>query len=140
MRLTMDYVQLTALSNLPDLSALRPFKTVVLVEDVVTSDRQAAICRWLVETGCRYIMAWGGECGSWDDSVDLANREKFNFEDIPDEGVVITTWHEDESLKEVFWFAKHTAIHPCFPLDNTVLLHLASFGREQGISAEYTDA
>jgi hypothetical protein len=136
----MDYLQLTALSNLPDLSALRPFKTVVLVEDVVTSDRQAAICRWLVEAGCRYIMAWGEECHSWDDSVDLANREKFNFEDIPDEGVVITTWHEDESLKEVFWFAKHTAIHPCFPLDTTVLLHLASFGREQEISAEYTDA
>jgi len=134
------YCQLTSSSQLPDISALRPFKTVVIVEDVVTADRQATISRWLVEFGCRYMMAWGKECSSWDDSVNLANLEAFDSEEIPDDRLVITTCHEDEQLKDVFWYSKHTAMHPCFRLNNVLLLHLSPIEREREFSAEYRDA
>lgn len=136
----MDYVQLTSATALPSLSYLRPFKAVVIVEDAVTPNRQTEISQWLVETGCLYMMAWGEACDSWKDSVDLANRETYDSEEIPDDRVIITTWHADETLKDVFWYAKHTAMHPCCPLDNTVLLHLAPETREQELTDEYEDA
>lgn len=136
----MHYVQLTSSGTLPDLSALQPFMAVVIIEDAVTPDHQAAISRWLVATGCRYMMAWGQECRAWGDSVDLANREAFDHEEIPDDRIVITTWHENEPLREVFWFSKHSAMHPCFRLNNVVLLHLSPVPRERELSAEYAGA
>ena len=136
----MKYVQLTSSSDLPDISSLRPFKAVVIVEDAVPPDRQAAICRWLVDSGCVYMMAWGERCSTWGESAELANRAIFDSGEIPDDRVVITTWHADEPLKEVFWFSKYTAMHPCFPLDNTVLLHLSPLEREHELSAEFAGA
>lgn len=136
----MDYLQLTSSSELPDISALRPFKAVVIVEDAVSSDRQAAISRWLVESGCLYVMAWGIDCGEWESSVELANFEAFDFDEIPDDCVVMTTWHEGESLKDVFWFSKHSAMHPCRQLQSILLLHLSPTGREQEMSNEYLAA
>lgn len=136
----MEYVQLTSSTKLPDISAMRPFKAVVIVEDDVPPDREAAISRWLVDSGCLYMMTWGEDCASWQESIGLANLETFSSEEIPDDRVVITTSHEDEPLKEVFWFSKHTAIHPCCVLDNTVLLHLAPVGREQDLTDEFTGA
>jgi len=103
----------------------------------MTPDRQAAISRWLIDSGCLYVMATGSECSSWDDSVSLANAEACDSRDIPDDRVVITTLHEDEPLKEVFWFSKYSAMHPCFSLDNVVLLHLSLVERKQELVAEY---
>jgi len=86
------------------------------------------------------MMAWGEDCASWQESVDRANLETFNSREIPDNRIVITTCHEDEPLKQVFWFSKHTAMHPCFALDNTFLLHLTTVGRELELMDEYNDA
>lgn len=133
----MNYIQVTASTELPDLSELRPFKALVIVEDAVTPERQAVISRWLVDSGCLYMMAWGEDCASWQESVDRANIETFNSGEIPDDCVVITTSHEDELLKQVFWFSKHTAMHPCFELDNTLLLHLTTVTREQELTDTY---
>jgi hypothetical protein len=142
----VDYLLLTTSTELPDISALHPFKAVVIVEDTVTPDRQAEISQWLVDEGCLYMMAWGEACRSWEESVDLANLETFDFGEIPDDRLIVTTWHADESLKDVFWFAKHTAMHPCFPLNKTVLLHLApmapmaSKAREKELTDEFAGA
>lgn len=72
------------------------------------------------------MMAWGKDCGSWDDSVDWANLETFDFRDIPDNEFVMTTWHENESLQEVFRFAKEMAHHPAVKLDNVLILHVGA--------------
>lgn len=53
-----------------------------------------------------YMMAWGVGCSSWDDSVDLANLEQCGFGDIPDEAFVMTTWHERDTLQQVFEFSR----------------------------------
>jgi hypothetical protein len=135
----MQYLQLTPSGKLPDISGLRPYKAVIIIEAIATPTQQAHISQWLVESGCLYMMAWGDNCASWDKSVQLANREAFVTPEIPDTALVITTWHEDELLKDVFWFAKYTATHPCCKLDNALLLHLAATENEQKIGAQYAD-
>ncbi len=72
------------------------------------------------------MMAWGEDCASWDDSVDLANLEGFDFGEIPDDEFVMTTWHENEPLRQVFWFAKEVANHPAVKLDNFLILHIGA--------------
>jgi hypothetical protein len=86
------------------------------------------------------MMAWGKECSTWDNSVDYANIAEFNYGDIPEENFVMTTWHEDEPLKEVFWFAKHNAFHPVVELPNILILHISSYNKENELLLEYANA
>ncbi len=117
-----------------------PFKAVVAVEASVPSDWQSLISDWLVQSGCLYMMAWGCDCSSWDDSVDLSNAKPFGTAEIPDDQFVMTTWHSDEPLAEVFWFSKHTASHPTIDLDHTLLLHISPESREQDFLRSYDEA
>jgi len=138
--MVMRYLLLEPGSNPPDISALRPFRTVVIVDDKPTSEWQALISEWLVESGCLYMMAWGKNCSSWDDSVDSANLAEFNFGDIPEDKFVMTTWHEKDSLSDVFWFSKTNAFHPTVELQNTVILHISRNNRENELLAGYASA
>ncbi len=110
----------------PSGPALGPFKAVVIIEAPVTVEWRARVSQWLVESGCLYMSAWGLECSLWDDSVDFANLDAFAFGDIPDDKFVMTTWHEDEPLSEVLWFAGHAARHPDVTLEHVVLLHISA--------------
>jgi len=103
------YVRMQDGNTLPDVSDLRPFKAIVVVEDHPSREWQTRASKWLVDSGCLYMMAWGEDCRSWDDSADWANLEAFDFDDIPDDEFVMTTWHDDETLEEVFQFAKDLA-------------------------------
>jgi hypothetical protein len=116
------------------------FKAVVAVEATVTPQWQSLVSDWLVQSGCLYMMAWGQGCSSWDDSVDIANLERFNFAEIPDDQFVMTTWHSDEPLTEVFWFSKYTASHPTVELRHTLLLHISSENREREFLQSYDEA
>jgi hypothetical protein len=91
---------------LPDISDLAPFKAVVVLNASYPSDWQDEVSKWLVTSGCLYMMAWGADSTTWDDSVDWAVRETYPGEDTPDDKFVMTTWHDDESLEEVFWYAQ----------------------------------
>ena len=84
-----------------------------------------------------YMMAWGKDCSSWDDSVDLANLKDFNFEEIPDEKFVMTTWHNNEPLEEVFWFSKRSAFHPNIEMQDTLIIHISDQNNEQGLLTRY---
>jgi len=110
-----------------------------VIEEKVTDDWREQVSRWLVASGCLYMMARGDECSRWDDSVDYANLEAFDYGDIPDERFVMTTWHERQSLAEVFWFAAHCAYHPTIELA-TVILDIAAAPREAEIRTLYNDA
>ena len=122
----MKYIQLQPGSALPDISDLSPFRSVVVIEESVTPEWRAQVSDWLVKSGCLYMMAWGKECSTWDDSVDTANLEIFNYKNIPDDKFAMTTWHEDELLKEVFWFSKHSADHPEIEISSTLVLHISN--------------
>jgi hypothetical protein len=42
-----------------------------------------------------------------------------------DEEFVMTTWHTEEPLDEVFWFAKNNADHPTVNLERSLLVHVS---------------
>lgn len=117
--------------DLKDINGLRPFKCLVLVSQEVTDSWQHSVSEWLVASGCLYMMAWGRNCSSWDDSVDIANLEDFDFGDIPDDKFVVTTWHSDEPLEAVIRFAKFSAHHPTVDLEKLVVLDIGQSGREE---------
>jgi hypothetical protein len=121
---------------LPDLHALEPFKAVVIVEIETSGAWKSDVSAWLVASGCRYMMAWGTECSAWDDAVDDANLAKFDYEQIPDDAHVMTTWHENQPLSEVFWFAVHCAGAADPKLQSTVLVHIGQVDK----SAEFAQA
>ncbi len=71
------------------------------------------------------MMAWGTDCSSWDDAVDIANLEQFDYGDIPEDQFVMTKWHDKQSLEDVLAFCKRSARHPTVELHHTILLHVA---------------
>ena len=66
----------------------------------------------------------------WDDAIDFANLANFDFGEIPKNDFVMTTWHENEKLQEVFWFAKNVAQHPFVELNRAVLIHIGEKSRQ----------
>lgn len=136
----MEYLQILNNGELPDISKHSPFKCIAVIEQEVDPNWQAKVSSWLCSSGCRYMMAWGSNCSSWDDSVDLANITLFEGEEIPEKHFVITTWHEKEPLSEVFWYAKHAAHHESNELKNTVILHLSAVNKCQQLKSEHTNA
>ncbi len=133
----MEYIRLEPDTDLPDISTFNPFRVLVIVEEAVTSEWQKKVSTWLVTSGCLYMMAWGIECSSWDDSVDYANIEYFNYENIPDNKFVMTTWHENESIEEVFLFSKNDAIHPSVDLKHTFLIHISNCCKKNEYTNKY---
>ena len=134
----MQYFRLTETSRLPNLGRLRPFKTVVIAEESLSRARCSRVSDWLVASGCLYLMAWGEDCAKWYECIQLANRRAHATELIPDQSLIITTVHANEALQDVFWFARHTAMHPCHELRNTVLMHVAAKSRKAELLAAYT--
>ncbi|MGZ8908251.1 MAG: DUF7684 family protein [Methylobacter sp.] len=107
-----EYIHLVPGAPLPIIGGSVPFRAVVIADEEASPEWQASVSDWLAKSGCLYMMAWGKSCSSWDDSVDFANMEEFAFGEIPEEKSVMTTWHANEPLQEVFWFSKNSAVHP----------------------------
>ena len=129
----MKYIHLAEHSDPPILSNVGPFKAVVVINETVDRQWQYRISRWLVDSGCYYMLAWGIDCSSWDDSVDLANLERFEYGDIPDEKSVMTTWHENDPLAHVFWCCEHLASHDHEAWTETLIIDIAKESREAEI-------
>lgn len=134
-----EYIHLAPDQELPD-RPVRPFKAVVIVHEPVTAEWQKLVSEWLVASGCLFMLAWGHECSSWDDSVDYANLDAFEDGAVPDDKFVMTTWHDDEPLSEVLWFAAHGAAHSDVPLDLLALVHIARTADESGVTRAFADA
>lgn len=137
---SIHYLNLLPGSLLPDIAHLSPYRAVVIIEAQVRADWQWKVSDWLVASGCLYMMAWGPDCTTWDDSVDIANLEAFDYEDIPEDRDVWTTWHNDQSLSDVFDFCKRHARHPVVDLPRVVLVHIALQGDEVGVIEAYAEA
>lgn len=134
------YLHLPPGSQLPDIGHLSPFRAVVIIEAQVRADWQWKVSDWLVQSGCLYMMAWGHDCTTWDDSVDIANLEAFDYGDIPADRDVWTTWHNDWSLGEVFDFCKRHARYSVVDLPCVVLVHIALQSDEVGMIEAYAAA
>jgi len=134
------YFHLLPGHSLPSAEHLAPFRAVVIIEGAVSSDWRADVSDWLVRSGCLYMMAWGQDCSLWDDSVDAANIEAFDFKEIPENRFVITTWHDESPLSDAFDFCKRLAVHPAVELPRVVLLHIARSGNADHMMRAYADA
>lgn len=136
----MEYLRLEPGFPLPVIKAGPSYRAIVVVDSPVEPGWQAQVSRWLVDSGCLYMMAWGADCSSWDDAVDTANLEAFNYQEIPEEKFVTTTWHDKEPLKEVFRFAKNTAHHPKIARLRTLVVHISTKDLEKELRNEYESA
>lgn len=136
---TLRYLHLLPDAELPALH-LSPFIAIVLVEDEVLETWQWDASRWLVASGCRYLLAWGKDCEAWNDAVDEAFQEANDYEDVAPERQVLTASFEDEDMEEVFWFARHRAAHPGAVLNTTLILHIAPGPRKDELEAMYAEA
>lgn len=105
----------------------------------MSDDWQDAVSEWIVESGCLYMMAWGRDCSSWDDSVDYANLRQIGSDELTDENHVMTTWHEDEPLSEVFFFNQMCAWHPTMDLPLVTILDINVDDRREKILSAYDD-
>ena len=137
---SVEYVQVEPGTTPPTIGASQPFRAVVIIESAVSPEWQSSISDWLVQSGCLYMMAWGENCSSWDDSVDRANIEQFKPAEIPASEFVVTTWHERESMEEVFWFSKNNAFHPTVKLRRTVLVHISFRNKHDELLKAYARA
>ena len=134
------YIHLPPGSPMPVLPWRRS-RVVVVVEAEASREWQMLVSKWIIDLGCLYMMAWGIDCTSWDDSVDIAHLEKYDYDHtkIPEDEFVITTWHDDETLSEVFYYAKYEFSHPDFELDRTIILDIAKNNRSTQILQQYVD-
>jgi hypothetical protein len=141
MSVELTYIHLPPGSPFPVLPCLRS-RVVVVVRAEVSPEWQMLASQWIIDIGCLYMMAWGIDCTSWDDSVDYAHLEKYDYdcERIPEDDFVLTTWHDDEPLSEVFRYAKGELEHPYFELKRTIILDIAEDDRSVQFVQEYIEA
>lgn len=138
--MTIRYLHLPAGSEPPVIGQDGVFKAVVIIEQDVDPDWQNRISDWLVLSGCLYMMAWGRKATEWDDSVDWANLTLHDFEDIPDDKSVMTTWHDDWPLAEVFFFAGHEAEHGTVELTDVWIIDIHPDDRQGLMLQQYAAA
>ncbi|WP_126423940.1 DUF7684 family protein [Asticcacaulis excentricus] len=131
-----EYLHITPAKALPELGNT-PFRAVIIADMTVDKVWREKVAIWLVSSGCLYALAWGAACEAWHDAVDWANISVFGIAPIPDDHHVLTTWHPDESLAEVLWFAGHCASHPTVELKETRLIHVAESARRTEILKAY---
>jgi hypothetical protein len=134
----LHYLHLHPGQALPAISAPQPSRIVVVIEASVSPDWQYAVSDWIVAYGCRYMMAWGPDCASWDDSVDWSALEAHDF-DIPDDRHVMTTWHDDEPLEEAFFYCEFNACLSSDDVDlhHKLILHIAPEADEERMRSAY---
>ena len=135
-----EYLHVHPEAVLPTIALLAPFRAIVIADTAVSQQWQNLVSDWLVGSGCLTMLAWGVNCSSWDDALDWANIAQFTPHDIPEAQFVMTTWHDEETLEEVFWFAKQHGNHPIVQLERTLLLHIGPTNQAQAMLRDFHDA
>jgi hypothetical protein len=135
--MTVRYLCINPNADLPKLAPSPPFKVIVLADHAVTPEWQDKVSNHLVDAGCLYMMAWGVDCSAWDDAFDWANIMKFIGEEIPEDKFLITTWHDDETVDEVFYFCKFIAKHPTVDLNSVLVFHISQQDVSEDLLARY---
>jgi hypothetical protein len=114
----------------------------IVIEETPPSDAwRTAIAQTIVATGCRYMMAWGLNSTVWDDVVDHASIERHGVLDAADPDFVMTTWHDTESMNDVFEYCKQFAAHPALtPTSPTYIIHVSAADERDALLAQYERA
>jgi len=137
--MTVKYVQLSPGSAPPPLES-HAFLAIFVIAEKVDDEWREKICRWVVDEGCLFMMAWGVDCVLWHDAVDQANIEDFPDSDIPWDRFVMTTWHPRETLQKAFRFAHVAASHPEVDFLRPILIDICSEDRSMYLRALFRRA
>jgi hypothetical protein len=136
----INYLQLKPGATLPDISSLKPFLAIVVIEESVEPAWREKVSHWLVDSGCRYLMSWGADKSAWDEAVDLANIAQFNRGDIPMDEMVLSVEHGNGALEQFFKEAKATVMQDCADFNNSILLHIFRENKEKEYLTLYSRA
>ncbi|MEH0198483.1 hypothetical protein V7S57_13855 [Caulobacter sp. CCNWLY153] len=133
----LAYLHLPPGAPPPALPVAAPFKTVLVLEAPADPAWRARVSTWLVDGGCLYAMTWGAGCEAWHDAIDDAFIATFPGDLPDDDQLIMTTWHDGETLDDVAWFAAHAAVHPLCDLARALVLHVAGTPREADLIATF---
>jgi len=139
MQKTVNYLHLLPDGSLPHLMDTTPFMAILIADEDVSQMWLWDTSRWLVEAGCRVLLAWGKDAEVWSEAVDDAAAEALDA-DVAEDQAVVTTSHEDEDLEELFWFARHRVAHPAITLNKTLIVHVAASPRREELEAAWAAA
>lgn len=75
-----------------------------------SDDERGRLAAALVESGCVYAVCGGADCEAWHDAVDEAFAALQVEGRVPDDRMVMTTWHAGESARDVAEFYVRSAV------------------------------
>lgn len=93
----------------PSFALGEEFKCVIWSTVAMGCDWRMQVADKLVADCTRYMMAGGLDGSTWDDAVDYADILRFPDFMTTDETLVMTSWHDGESLAAVLRFALRAA-------------------------------
>lgn len=131
------YLQLIADAPIPPLPRLQAFSAVIISEAEAPEEWQNKVSNNLIAAGSRFMMAWGKQASAWCDAVDSALQAAHDFGRIAPHDKTYSTWHDDESLEEVFAFCKHSTEHPWGRIDEVLLLHIGAEEKSSEMLGRY---
>lgn len=89
-------------------------------QDDLTNDEMMSVANWLVSSGCRYAVCAGLNCSEWHDTVDTADI----IRDPTTQKLVMTTWHEDETIEDIVWFWLNSTDFDDIAFENYLVLFI----------------
>jgi len=119
---------------------MNKFKCLLLIERDVGSEYRHQVSAALVAAGCLYTLAWGRDGSAWDEAVDWAFLEHYDFGEYPEDAFVMTTWHEDEALEDTMCFAKHCTQYSNVQIDDILVLDFVDQERSDLIENFYLNS
>lgn len=93
--------------------AFRSANTILLIAadaNGISTELISTIAKRYISAGLIYVCIWGPDCSRVHDIFDMSCAENGSNET----SVLMTTWHDNESLDEAIWFFLNCA----FPLDH----------------------
>jgi hypothetical protein len=96
----ISIITIQKIIDIPILEINAPFVCLIYSDQETTSEEMMKVTEWLISSECRYAVCAGKDCETWHDAIDSAD---ILFEHNSDE-LVMTSWHEKETIDEVVWF------------------------------------
>ena len=124
----------------PPAIAIKPTRFVIVNEAEASHQWVQRVSRWMIDSGCVYMMAWGDHDPGWEREVDSANIDQYAGREIPGDALVMTTTHDNESMEQVFWFSKVIAQHRTVHIARTIILHISATSRKDAMICQYKRA
>jgi hypothetical protein len=96
-------------------------------DENISDEERDALSGQIVASGCRYAVCAGHRGSSWDESIDMADILRSGVE-VRDENLVMTTWHDDESLEDIVFFFLNNTGFDDFTAERFVVLFVGEDG------------